>query len=482
MVCVVHTEAGDFGRLMQKAHRLMEVSLENNTFAPPKEDEAISLLKKGCLAKGLNLDLAVGTPWQKPGGKRFEVVGIGSNKQNRKNAIKLALAIAAACATEQEDFERHACKCQLPCSDLFMQVLERMRLRRACPYEERSARAALDAACSACSGSTAGPRNGGESVSSRCSDPDRKKRSPAGSGGSLGGATPPEPEDEFVKEIKRCQGHLVKKWRAEGKPRKRRSPIPAPMRGAKEAFLRNIKSWLRARGEAGNLQQVPDPVFEEETEPCGGPWVAFKPIGPGLVTPKDNWRLAFHGTWFYGLWLILAGGVLLESNDEDAGHEFGTPGVYVSPLLLTARWYARAHQVFGDGFYHRVVLEVRYDAGRVRKQREKGGVQLVLPSSAVSIERVLFQYNAPPRTGEERMDSWDPELEAVPPEKARPAPTIADAPPPADSEGVLVWQEAEAPPPSRVNSEGVGRVVRHALGTPRGHEAPRRDLQSDEAS
>ena len=67
---------------------------------------------------------------------------------------------------------------------------------------------------------------------------------------------------------------------------------------------------------------------------------------------------------------------MLASSDEAAGHEFGTtPGVYVSPQFETARGYARSQSVFGDGLWHRVVLECQVDETQrisLRKNKKRG--------------------------------------------------------------------------------------------------------------
>lgn len=132
------------------------------------------------------------------------------------------------------------------------------------------------------------------------------------------------------------------------------------------------------------------------------------------IKSHSNWKEAYHGTWFYGLWNILYHGVLLESNSEDDGHEFWCPGVYVSECLDTAKWYARAHQLFDDGNFFRCLLRVKYDPEQVRVTREKGGGQIVVPSCAVCIQEVLFLANVPPKKGDERMEFWDDDLEIIP--------------------------------------------------------------------
>eukprot|EP00450_Noctiluca_scintillans_P022537 CAMPEP_0194533510 /NCGR_PEP_ID=MMETSP0253-20130528/71407_1 /TAXON_ID=2966 /ORGANISM="Noctiluca scintillans" /LENGTH=615 /DNA_ID=CAMNT_0039379071 /DNA_START=77 /DNA_END=1924 /DNA_ORIENTATION=- len=134
-----------------------------------------------------------------------------------------------------------------------------------------------------------------------------------------------------------------------------------------------------------------------------------------VVRARDHWEKAFHGTRWYALWLILKSGVLLESNDQELGHDFWEPGVYCSPVLETAKWYARPHIVFGDDVYHRALLELRVDPAQRRRCRQRGGVQWVFPPTAISIVAIWIQVNGPPTYDEDRFRDWDRSLEAVPP-------------------------------------------------------------------
>lgn len=53
---------------------------------------------------------------------------------------------------------------------------------------------------------------------------------------------------------------------------------------------------------------------------------AFNHSYAEYINPKqplragNNWKLAYHGTWFYSLWSILYHGLLLESSNTSAGH------------------------------------------------------------------------------------------------------------------------------------------------------------------
>ena len=153
-------------------------------------------------------------------------------------------------------------------------------------------------------------------------------------------------------------------------------------------------------------------------------WTFFKYAKTPVIKSKPNWEVAFHGSWWYALWLILETGVFLESNDPSLGHDFWEPGVYCSPNVETGRWYARPQILFEDGVYHRVLFELRVDSTHRKRAREKGGTQWIFPSNAVSLYAVWVENNSPPRVGEERLDSWDPALEALPSGRHRPEPIV----------------------------------------------------------
>jgi len=204
---------------------------------------------------------------------------------------------------------------------------------------------------------------------------------------------------------------LSARWWDESRPRKRGAIRPAP-KSSCDNFFALLTDWLKARGLEDAL---------EHKEDKDG-FVVYRYTRVPLTSEQEGWETAFHGTRWYALWLILASGVLLESDDREAGHDFWEPGVYCSPLIPTARWYARPHIVFGDGVYHRALLEVVVDTKRRKRERMRGGVQWVFPREAVAIRAVWLEKNAPPNVEEQRFTTWDPGLEAVPPGLSAPKP------------------------------------------------------------
>jgi len=204
----------------------------------------------------------------------------------------------------------------------------------------------------------------------------------------------------------RKNGHgLVDLWREASKPRKG-GAIQAQPPGCKVDFEHLFSRWLQDRGLANLLRRNADhqgwAVYR---------YTADKPV----VNSGPGWEQAFHGTWWYSVWLILKSGILLESSDRSLGHDFWEPGVYCTPSLDTGLWYARPQILFGDGVYYRIIFELRVDPKRRKRDRKRGGVQWVFPSAGVALHAIWIRSNAPPSNGEERLNSWEPSMEALPP-------------------------------------------------------------------
>lgn len=215
------------------------------------------------------------------------------------------------------------------------------------------------------------------------------------------------------RDVRRGKQALVDLWREASKPRKG-GAVPAQPAGCKLDFPGHFDQWLGQRGLQDALRYDRDEKG----------WAIYRYTREPLIRSESNWEVAFHGTWWYAVWLILESGLFLESNDRSLGHDFWEPGVYCSPSLDTGLWYARPQILFADGVYHRVIFELRVDPDRRKKDRKRGGIQWVFPSAGVALHSVWIRSNAPPANGEERVNSWEPELEALPSGREAPAAII----------------------------------------------------------
>mmetsp|Transcript_9190 Transcript_9190/g.23599 ORF Transcript_9190/g.23599 Transcript_9190/m.23599 type:complete len:545 (-) Transcript_9190:124-1758(-) len=196
---------------------------------------------------------------------------------------------------------------------------------------------------------------------------------------------------------------LVNLWREVSKPRKG-GAIEKQPDGCKVDCPALFDQMFALRGLSDAL------AYDRDEQG----WAVYRYTRSPVVNSTPDWEVAFHGTWWYSVWSVLDTGILLESNNRNLGHDFWEPGVYCSPSLDTGLWYARPQILFEDGVYHRVMFELRVDPERRKKDRKRGGIQWVFPCAAVSLHGVWIRSNAPPKNGEERVNSWEPHLEALP--------------------------------------------------------------------
>lgn len=180
-----------------------------------------------------------------------------------------------------------------------------------------------------------------------------------------------------------------------------------------------MQEWLARRNLLGMLQRQERP--DAPTTVKNDHWVyyALKPVAQSqgsLDVTGSTWKQAFHGTWWYALWNLLLTRQIAASDDRAKGHEFNSLGamVYCTPIFDTAIWYARAHNVFGDGVYHRVVLELRVEWRAKYSSKKTGGNQWTFPSDAVVIVGVWFCHNCGNPKGTEHVRFWEGADEAVP--------------------------------------------------------------------
>lgn len=206
---------------------------------------------------------------------------------------------------------------------------------------------------------------------------------------------------------------LVNLWREVSKPRKG-GAIPAMPPGCKVDSQPLFQEWLDRRGLTDALEYSGNQQG----------WDVYRYTRDPVVKSEPHWEQAFHGTWWYSVWLLLETGIFLESDDKGLGHDFWEPGTYCSPSLDTGLWYARPQVLFNDGVYHRIIFELRVNPERRRKNRARGGIQWVFPCGAVALHAVWIRSNAPPNNGEERVYGWEADLEALPPGWAAPEPLV----------------------------------------------------------
>ena len=119
---------------------------------------------------------------------------------------------------------------------------------------------------------------------------------------------------------------LMRKWWEASRPKKGGS-VPAEPEGAAIDFPGLLHRWLEMRGLTDYLERI-----EDQKD-----WQCYRCVKTPLTAEQEKWTVAYHGTRWYALWLLLSTGAMLESDNKASGHDFWEPGVYCTPVLATAK-------------------------------------------------------------------------------------------------------------------------------------------------
>ncbi|CAE7241289.1 Ckb [Symbiodinium microadriaticum] len=258
--------------------------------------------------------------------------------------------------------------------------------------------------------------------------PKRKKRKrtrePSRKAPSKHGSSNSEVEEGLayvIQQAEKGRSAIVSLWKQGNTGTKKKAvPRTVPENIGLKVFELNFRNWLanNALAEFLDRDASRDPPASQGNPAFPFLYYRYKlscSLENAQIQPGEGWKQAYHGTWFYALRSILHYGVLLESWDKEKGHKFTRPGLYLASCLAPSIWYARPHDLFKDGMFHRVIIEVLYDESKVLAKLGKAGNTLVLKSDAVAITGVIIQPNSPPYGGEERCEDWDDSLQILPP-------------------------------------------------------------------
>ncbi len=90
---------------------------------------------------------------------------------------------------------------------------------------------------------------------------------------------------------------------------------------------------------------------------------------PTQVAEKRDY---LHGSFFHTMWQIAHAAMFMDSCSTSEGHEFSTPGVYMTDSWEHALHYGWATQLFRDGLFYRMMWVVQADYQHKRHEKKKG--------------------------------------------------------------------------------------------------------------
>ena len=166
--------------------------------------------------------------------------------------------------------------------------------------------------------------------------------------------------------------------------------------------------WLRQRHLTSRL----------ELEGVEDRWISYRflPAQWNLLDGGEGSFPTYHGTTWYALGMVLNYGGVLASISEYFGHAMveGFAGVYSTKTREQAAEYAKPHIVFGNGVFHRVVLELAVAEAGILHYYDRGASPTwVHHEQAVLLKGIHIKINSPPGVGEGRFYEWNPWLEVL---------------------------------------------------------------------
>ena len=143
-------------------------------------------------------------------------------------------------------------------------------------------------------------------------------------------------------------------------------------------------------------------------------WLDFKLLRPKIVNDEAqtvfdnwhhnskwprNWREAYHGGRWCGVWNTVSKGWINASKRGSPGHQADAgDGHYCSHSLEYARFYSRAQILFEDNCYHRVMYRIAYDTTKVNKKRWiLEGDEYVVKEGSIIVLAMMIKPNYPPK-------------------------------------------------------------------------------------
>ena len=134
-----------------------------------------------------------------------------------------------------------------------------------------------------------------------------------------------------------------------------------------------------------------------------------------------EWVRAYHGTYFYVLWNILMSGFLGSGLPGEGGdtHMVEAGVVYTTPNPDLAHRYACPHQLFGNGFLYKVVLDLRVMKERMYKSFNANGskrynAEEIVLAHDVRVAGFWLFNDTNAAEGDSRILEWDPKFETIP--------------------------------------------------------------------
>ena len=195
----------------------------------------------------------------------------------------------------------------------------------------------------------------------------------------------------------------------------------------KEESAQLFDRWLLERNLMGYVQRVEEAPQFHELLNGGVDWQGVKPseshyyqIPPDIDNLELDgrsceWVRRYHGTYIYTLWNILVSG-FMGNGVKDEGGDTHIPNaagiVYTTPNPDLAHSYACPHQLFGNGFLFKVVLDLRVRKHKLYRSHRQEDIFF---ARDVRVAGFWLFTDSRAQGNDSRILEWNPKFEAIPP-------------------------------------------------------------------
>ena len=180
-----------------------------------------------------------------------------------------------------------------------------------------------------------------------------------------------------------------------------------------------FEAWLKERNLMGYVTKVEDaPPYPSLSQVVRPKSVYYQVLISSEISDTNGWQNNWHGTYIYTLWDIVANGLQCSGIPGEGGdnHVKGEQLVYTTPNPELAYSYACPHQMFGNGFLFKVVLDVRVQSKCMVKQfnRLRYNWETLYKPEHTKIAGFWLFVDAHAEQSDSRILEWDPEMETIP--------------------------------------------------------------------
>ena len=179
-----------------------------------------------------------------------------------------------------------------------------------------------------------------------------------------------------------------------------------------------FEEWLKERSLLGYVAKVDDALQYPSPDDVVMPKSVYYTVPSCLCDSEaSGWETRWHGTYIYTLWNIVAEGLKSSGTRGEGGDtHMRQPVVYATPNPQLAYSYALPHQMFGNGYLFKAVLDLRVSQKDMVTEfnKFKYNWETVHKAQHVQVVGFWFFVDSHAEKSDSRLLEWDANMETIP--------------------------------------------------------------------